>query len=149
MPATKHYITGTAEWAKVYEHNKDEYMGKTFFAIDLLISEEDAERFISTGSRHKPTRESEGVFRIKLRRNEDAAEEEWGGPPKVIQEDPDDDSHYIPFTELIGNGSVVTVAFTVYDSKFGKGTRLESVRVDKHVEFGGTRVDTTGIDVPF
>ena len=151
MGATKFYMSGEARWAKVFDHNKDNFKGKTFFSIDLVISDEDYERFRETKSAHKPKKGDDGRWYIQLRRNEDAAREEWGGPPNVIIEDPENPGSYIPFTENIGNGSEVTVSFVVYDAPaFGvRGTRLESVRVDRHVEFGGTKVDTTGIDVPF
>lgn len=152
MAATKHYFSGIAEWAKVYPANKDSYRGKTFYAIDLIITEEDYQRFIKTGSRHEPKREKEGFWRLKLRRNEDNKVEEYGGPPRVFTTDPNDANNYVAFDELIGNGSEVTVAVVVYDAgDFGTGTRLEAVRVDKLVSFGGTKVDTSGIDigVPF
>ena len=151
MGATKYYMSGEAMWAKVYEQNKDNYKGKTFFSIDLKVSDEDYERFRATGSGHKPKKGDDGKWVISFRRNEDAAREEWGGPPTVITEAPDNPGKYIPFTELIGNGSEVTVSFVVYDApQYGvRGTRLESVRVDRHVAFGGTKVDTAGIDIPF
>ena len=151
MGATKYFMSGEAMWAKVYPHNKDEYRGKTFFSIDLKVSDEDYERFMATGSAKKPKKGDDGKWIVSFRRNEDAAREEWGGPPEVIIEDPENDGKYIPFTENIGNGSEVTVSFVVYDApQYGvKGTRLEGIRVDRHVPFGGTKVDTTGIDVPF
>lgn len=150
MGATKYYMSGEAMWAKVYEHNKDNWKGKTFFSLELVVSDDDYERFLATKSAHKPKKGDDGKWHISFRRNEDAIREEWGGPPKVIIEDPENPGKFIDFTENIGNGSEVTVAFTVYSTAGGvNGTRLETVRVDRHVEFGGTKVDTTGIDVPF
>ena len=150
MAATSYYFSGEARWAKVYTHNKDEYKGKTFFSLDLVVDDETAERFIATGSQHKPRPDPEtGKKLLKLRRNEiNEQNPEWGGPPKVIAEK---DGTYVDFEELIGNGSQVTVRVTVYDSGQGKGTRLDVVRVDELVEFGGTKVDTSGLDigVPF
>lgn len=153
MAATQYYFSGIAEWAKVYPSNKDNFRGKTFYSIDLIVTDKEAERFIATGSGHKPKKDREGYSRLSLRRNEDnEANPEWGGPPKVIIEDPDNPGVYMDLDKLIGNGSEVTVRITVYDTaNFGKGTRLDVVRVDNLVEFGGTKVDTTGLDigVPF
>lgn len=154
MAATQYYFSGKAEWAKVFPSNMDNFRGKSFYAIDLIVTDEEAERFRATGSQHKPKKESEGYSRLSLRRNQDnEANPEWGGPPKVIIESPDNDGTYVDLTDkLIGNGSDVTVRITVYDTNaFGKGTRLDVVRVDKLVEFGGTKVDTSGPDigVPF
>lgn len=150
MAAVQYYFSGEARWAKVYPHNKDEYKGKTFFSLDLVVDEDTAERFVRTGSQHKPRLDPEtGKKLLKLRRNEiNEQNPEWGGPPKVISEV---DGKLVDFVELIGNGSEVTVRLTIYDSGQGKGTRLDVVRVDKLVEFGGTRVDTSGLDigVPF
>lgn len=152
MGATQYYFSGKAEWAKVYPENKDSYKGKTFYSLDLIVPDSEADRFRATGSQHKPKKESEGFSRLKLRRNEDnPVNDEWGGPPQVIIEDKDNPGNYIPFKELIGNGSEVTVKLTVYDSGDGKGTRMDVVRVDEWVEYGGTKVDTSGPDigVPF
>jgi hypothetical protein len=159
MASTQYFFSGTAEWAKVFEHNKDNFRGKTYFSIDVIVSDKEAERFKATGTGITPKKDAEGVTRLPLRRNEDnPVNEEWGGPPKVIIENPSEPGSYIDFEDvygkgaLIGNGSEVTVKITVYDTKaFGKGTRLDVVRVDKLVEFGGTKVDTSGPDigVPF
>ena len=150
MAATSYYFSGEARWAKVYPHNKDEYQGKTFFSMDLVVDEATKKRWEATGSKSRPRPDAEtGNWILKLRRNEvNEQNEEWGGPPKVIKVENDEN---VDMEELIGNGSEVTVRVTVYDSKSGKGTRLDVVRVDKLVEFGGTKVDTTGLDigVPF
>lgn len=148
MAATQYFFSGIAEWAKVYPSNKDNFRGKTYYSIDLIVPDKEAERFVATGSGHKPKKEREGFSRLSLRRNEDNKVEEWGGPPKVIIEDPDEPGTYKDFDKLIGNGSEVTVRVTVYDTAaFGKGTRLDVVRVDNWVEFGGTKVDTSGLDI--
>lgn len=135
MAASTHYFSGTLEWAKLYEHNKDTYGDKTFFVVDVLLNDEDTARLKATGSRLKPKKEGENLNRIRFRRNEDHPIEDFGGPPQVIIEDPENPGKYIPFDKLIGNGSKGTVKVSVYDSKMGKGTRLEVVRVDEWVEF--------------
>jgi len=42
---------------------------------------------------------------------------------------------------LIGNGSEVTVKVLIYDTKRGKGHRLEAVRIDNLVEYVGKTDD--------
>lgn len=50
-------------------------------------------------------------------------------PPMIIDKDKQ------PFKEDIGNGSLVTVKAAIYDTKMGKGTRLEAVRIDEWKEY--------------
>lgn len=54
------------------------------------------------------------------------------GPPKVIDKDG------VPVTQLLGNGSEVVIKVVVYDSKKGKGHRLEAVQVHKLVVWEGS-----------
>lgn len=143
MAAKIFYFTGPVKWAKVYDHNVDEYGGTEFASIDVYLDEENLTRFKESGSRLKLREDDEGTF-VKFRRNiENKVNPDWGGVPKVI--DPEGE----PFVDLIGNGSVCTIKVTVYDTKMGKGTRLEKVRVDEHVEFSkDNQEEQTGEGVP-
>ncbi len=147
MSAKTYYFAGPVKWAKVYTHNHDEYGGVEFASIDVYMDEENLERFQSSGSQLKLREDEEGAF-VKFRRNiENPINPDWGGVPQVI--DTEGDS----FMELIGNGSVCTIKVTVYDTKMGKGTRLETVRVDEHVEYnkpGEEQEEPEGMpDIPF
>lgn len=51
------------------------------------------------------------------------------GPPKIIDKDQK------PLTKFVGNGSKVTIKVLVFDTRNGKGHRLDTVRVDELVEF--------------
>lgn len=51
------------------------------------------------------------------------------GPPKVIDKDKN------ALTAFVGNGSKVTAKVIVYDTRMGKGHRLEAVQVTELVEF--------------
>ncbi len=51
------------------------------------------------------------------------------GPPKVIDKDQK------PLTKFVGNGSKVTIKVLVFDTKNGKGHRLDTVRVDELIEY--------------
>ena len=129
MAAKIFYFSGPVKWAKVYDHNVDEYGGTEFASIDVYLDEENQKRFKESESRLKVREDEDGVF-VKFRRNiENRVNPDWGGTPVVL------DAEGEPFNELIGNGSECTVKVTVYDTKMGKGTRLERVRVDKHVAY--------------
>jgi hypothetical protein len=56
-------------------------------------------------------------------------------------------------TEIIGNGSEVTIVVSTYDydNKFGKGkgSRLEKVRVDKLVKYEKEEARSNDPDIPF
>jgi hypothetical protein len=61
------------------------------------------------------------------------------GPPTVIDKDKN------PVTALVGNGSKVTAKVAVYDTRMGKGHRLETVRVDELVEFVPEKKDAAAV----
>lgn len=133
MATQTHYFKGKAQWAKVYK--PDEKYGK--FSIDLGMSQEDAAKFREIGLKNT-FKERDNLYWITLRRDPEKMvwknqEQVKAGPPEIK----DADGH--PFSELIGNGSEVTVKFVTYDynnsNGKGKGSRLESVRVDKLVEY--------------
>ena len=129
MPTQYMELTGTAKWAKVYK--PDEAFGTSFWKIDVSLTPESQEIFNKSGLRLRPKkvddkdyytfrRPTSKVFKGKL--------EEFK-PPIVI------DSNNQPTTQLIGNGSEVTIKVEVYDSAMGKGHRLTGLRVNKLVEY--------------
>lgn len=134
-------------WAKLFERNKDtneEFHGKGgAYTVDVVLDKEELDKVSSSGSRLKPKITDEGIV-IKFKRkhtppNKDGQPiEELGGPPSVVDKDkePWDD------TVSIGNGSKVKVAFTVYETKMGKGTRLDAVQVLDLVEYETEESDT-------
>ena len=133
MASTTHYITGLASWAKLFPHNKDkneDFHGPGgAYTIDLIVDKEELESFSSTGARTTPRITEDGTV-IKFKRKHDhAAIPAFGGPPQVV----DADKQAWDGT-LIGNGSTVECAYTVYDTKMGKGCRLEGVRIIEHIE---------------
>jgi hypothetical protein len=133
MATTFHYASGIAQWAKVFEHNKDVYLEEERYAIDLVMNEEEAQKFKNTGSRLRPkvskNEDGEVQYTVKFRRDVTHRIPEFGGPPRVVDVENKD------ITDLIGNGSKVTIKYCVYDTKMGKGTRLEAVRVDELVRY--------------
>ena len=132
MAANQYYISGTANWARLREDNMDEYGGKQFYSMVLELDEASEILLKESGSRLKVARNEANKYQVKLRRNHvNEAIPEFGGPPEVI------DNTGAPFSGLIGNGSKVTAKIVVYDTKMGKGTRLEKVRVDDLVVYEG------------
>lgn len=131
------YLTGTAEWAKVYENNRD--MNEGFhgpdgaYTIDLIMDKENMDELAATGSRLSSKADEAGL-RVKFKRKHTHPTiPAFGGAPQVVKGDTRDDTE--TFTSIIGNGSTVEIAVTVYDTKMGKGTRLEGVRVIDLVEY--------------
>ena len=140
-------VTGIAQWAKVYPHNKDkneDFHGPGgAYTIDVLLDKEELDKVTASGCRVKPRLTEEGIT-IKFKRKEThvGGIDALGGAPRVVDEEGND------FTNLIGNGSKVTVFASVYDTKMGKGTRLEAVQVLDLVEFE-TEEGTSGVKLPF
>ena len=150
MAAVSHYASGIAEWAKVFPFNKDSYLDQTMFTIDLVVDEDNARKIKASGTKLKPFPKSEGRIAYKFRRREiHPSIPEFGGPPQVVIVKTDESGEEVvePFNEAIGNGSKVTLKYTVYDSAKGKGTRLEAVRVDELVPFqkGVDNTDTSNL----
>lgn len=131
-------LTGTLEWAKLFEGNRDqgEYDIETDGAttVDLVMEEATFKTMKDSGVR-KQAKEAEGGYRVKFKRPwADKFGRDWAaGPPKVFGPDGSD----WPADELIGNGSVGVVFLDVYDTKMGKGCRLAGVQVIDHVAFEG------------
>lgn len=150
MATQLHSVTGTARWAKLFERNRDkgEFHAETDGAttIELLLDKEALDQIKKTGSRLRPKITDEGVV-IKFKRPwVHPSVEAFGGAPRVVDKDDNlwDDS------VSIGNDSLVEVYFTTYDTKMGKGTRLEGVRVKELVEFVSDKENTgSGIKLPF
>ena len=148
-------VIGTAKYAKVFPRNKDnneDYHGPGgAYTIDLLMEKEELDKFTKSGSRLKPNLTEDGVsVKFKRKHNPPTRKngspiEEFGGPPRVVDHEnkPWDD------TVSIGNGSVVEVWFTVYDTRKGKGTRLEGIRVIEHVPYETDGEYESGVRLPF
>jgi hypothetical protein len=140
---------GIASWARVFEQNRD--MDKRFHgdydglcSIDLEMDKEEYDKFIATGSRTSGKPGENGII-VKFKRK--FAHAFAGGAPKVAKAD--GTLWKLEEDGLIGNGSRVKVFATVYDTKIGKGTRLEGVQVLEHVPFESERKESTGIKLPF
>jgi hypothetical protein len=139
------FLEGKAKWAKVHPGQEDikfvdkEGKGKRS-KIDLYPTAEAMIIFKTSGGRKEVKQAEDGEF-IQFSRTIDQELGKDGhilGFPEVVITKGD---HIEPFTENIGNGSDVVLKVAIYDSKFGKGTRLEGVNVIKLVPYeGGPKV---------
>ena len=137
------YLTGTVKWPRVYADQMDTSFDTEKFHV--MISPDDASTIAlrSSGSRIQAKKDEDGATWYKVSRNNKKIfkdkktgldKEEIIGPPTVVQ---NVNGVNVPFTDPIGNGSVATLRVSVYDSKFGKGTQLEAVRIETLVPYEG------------
>jgi len=141
-------LEGIASWAKVYEENRDkneDFHGEGgAYTVDVLLEKEELDKLTKSGSRLKPKIVDEGIsIRFKRKHIHPAGIEELGGPPKVVGPDKE------PIDCLIGNGSKVKVYVSVYDTKMGKGTRLEGMQVTDLIEYESESGEGGGVKLPF
>lgn len=135
MATAFHKVTGKAQWAKLYERNRDTKSphpgvqksldatnGRT--SIELVLDPDQLEVFEASGSQ-KQVRAGENGAIVKFERPWEHRIEDFGGAPDVF----DKDGNEWDENQLIGNDSTVEVTFVTYDTEMGKGTRLEKVVV--------------------
>ena len=132
-------ITGTAQYPKLFDFNRDPGAKKEDGApydfpectsIQLLLDQDELTKISRANPNLKP-RIKENGLEVKFRRKwNDPIGKELGGEPVVK------DSEGNPWDRnvMIGNGSKVRAAVQVYDTKFGKGMRLLGVQVLELVE---------------
>jgi hypothetical protein len=141
-------FTGKASWAKVYE--ADEFRGSRNFKIDVYLDETELKKRKDAGIQSKTYENEEGVY-VQFKRPEVkliSGTKQIFAPPKILDKDGnvlveykknDTNTGFDRIGEpvLIGNGSVVEVVVSVYDTSMGKGQRLESVRIIDLIEYSG------------
>ena len=142
-------LEGIASWAKVFGFNKDnneEFHGEGgAYTIDVLLEKDQLDKLTKSGSRLKPKIGDEGISIRFKRKHLNPVEPLWGGPPKVVTAD----KYPFPGETLIGNGSKVMIYVTIYDTKLGKGTRLEGIQVLDLVTFESEEGMGGGVHLPF
>lgn len=130
MATETYYISGIAKFPRLKQ--PDEQYDN--YSIGVILDPASEAEYANSGMQMKP-RSWEGDTFITFRRPEKKLIKDElvkFGPPKVVDKDNN------PITVLVGNGSKVTLKVIVYDSRKGKGHRLEAVRVDELVEFKPT-----------
>ena len=155
--ATTIKVSGTCNWAKVFEENRDmigykpvDEVPGTYeecdgaYTVDLILSPEEFGKLKDAGSMKTGTPTDEGI-RVKVERKH-GAPYSYGGKPKVT----DAEGKVWTFDEdgTIGNGSSVTATLTCYHTKFGTvGTRLETLKVTEHVPYEPEEYDEDETEV--
>ena len=120
------YISGKCMWAKLQRPDLSYDKTKEIFTIDVIIDDADADIFTKNGIRVK---EKDGVKSVKIKTNAVNAKTGERMSVQVVHKGQ-------PFTGLIGNGSDVTVAYTLYESKFANNSLiLRGVRIDELVKY--------------
>jgi hypothetical protein len=117
---------GTCDYAKV--HTVDKEYGH--YGLNLNFDKPSFELYKRTGLRLK-VKDKDGNPFVGFRRHPDKVFEGQNPKPEVI------DIAGRPIEDLVGNGSKVAVTVSVYDSKMGKGHRLETVQVLELVPYNG------------
>jgi hypothetical protein len=140
-------LEGIASWAKVYEENRDkneDFHGEGgAYTVDVQLEKEELDKLTKSGSRLKPKLTDEGISIRFKRKHLHPTIPEFGGPPRIVGPDKE------PIDCLIGNGSKVKVYVSVYDTKMGKGTRLEGMQVVDLVEYESESEGGGGVKLPF
>ena len=149
-------VHGIAEWAKVFEQNRDltgwkpteqadgsyeKYNGAS--TIDMILDDENINKLIQAkcGKEPKPDLEGRGL-KVKFDRKFNSGYDWSSGSPSVTKADGSLWDYNVDGP--IGNGSMVETTVAVYDlPKYGNtGTRLESVKVIDHLPYVGQQIDS-------
>lgn len=131
-------IKGVAMWASVQSPNT-KY--DPVYCVDLEVTDEVAKQAKKDGLNPK---KKDDKWVIKFKRKVFKKDGTENPKPKVV------DSANNEFTGLIGNGSVVNVAYSLYEwsNKFGTGTGvdLQGIQVIDLVPYKGNDVDFEPVD---
>ena len=133
-------LSGIAEWAKVFEQNRDMqgYEGayedcNGACTIDVILDDDNMSNLQASRSmkRGKVDPEGRGTV-VRFVRKFDTGRDWDSGAPVVLKED--GTRWDFDVDGPIGNGSDVDVYLSVYDTKMKSivGTRLDKVAVTKH-----------------
>lgn len=127
--STQYYkLSGMCKWAKVRKPDP-EYNNYT---INVYLDEPSLQKFRESGMTMTPKADEDGeyiTFRRPVEKLMKGEVVKFSAPP-LFEADGKTE-----FEGLIGNGSNVEIKVTVFDTKKGRGHRLEGVRVLKLVEY--------------
>lgn len=150
MSAEMIELEGELHWAKLFERNRDtneDFHGPGgAYTVDVILDKKELDKLTKSGSRLKPKMVEDGIaVRFKRKHIHPAGIEELGGPPRVA----DKDKNLWDSSINIGNGSKGKIYASVYETKMGKGTRLEGVQVTDFVEYEVDESEKQGVKLPF
>lgn len=137
------YLTGRIKWAKGLKIMDEKFKS---YSAQFYPSDKSMNEYKSLGLKTTFRMDDEGEnFSIrrphaKLFKNKEGVEEvKVFGLPEVF------DNEGNPIDPMkVGNGSEVTVKLQVYDTGYGKGSRLEAIRVDNLITFVPQAGDVLG-----
>ena len=151
MATRKVKLTGIAEWARVFESNRDmdgfdgvyrDHDGAC--TIDIIMDDANLSTLKASRSMKKGTPDAEGRgTKVKFIRKFNTGKD-WDSGAPIVQKS-DGSTWDISSDGTIGNGSTVEVELSVYDTSRPNivGTRLDKVKVVDHVAY---IADTAGDD---
>ena len=151
MATRKIKLTGIAEWARVFETNRDmdgfdgvyrDHDGAC--TIDIIMDDDNLTTLKASRSMKKGTPDAEGRgTKVKFIRKFNTGKD-WDSGAPIVQKS-DGSTWDISSDGTIGNGSTVEVELSVYDTSRPNivGTRLDKVKVVDHVAY---IADTAGDD---
>ena len=151
MATRKIKLTGIAEWARVFETNRDmdgfdgvyrDHDGAC--TIDIIMDDANLSTLKASRSMKKGTPDAEGRgTKVKFIRKFNTGKDWDSGAPTVQKSD--GSTWDLSSDGTIGNGSTVEVELSVYDTSRPNivGTRLDKVKVVDHVAY---IADTAGDD---
>ena len=125
------------KWAKVQEPALTFDEDGKEYSLDLELSDNQIASLRKSGMSPKTKEkvDADGTKYITFRKPTHSRQGKELVPLKIV------DRNKKPFTELLGNGTVVNIVLCLlaYDGKFGKGVviRPEAIQVVDHVEFSG------------
>jgi len=143
MATRKIKLTGIAEWARVFETNRDmdgfdgvyrDHDGAC--TIDVIMDDDNLATLKASRSMKKGTPDSEGRgTKVKFIRKFNTGKD-WDSGAPIVQKS-DGSTWDISSDGTIGNGSTVEVELSVYDTSRPNivGTRLDKVKVIDHVAY--------------
>ncbi len=134
MSTQTYYFRGKCKWAMV--HSMDEKYGN--YKINLYLDDKSKELYATSGLRMEPKEDEDGeyiVFRRADTKQTKSGEVKFG-KPKVL------DGYYEITTDLIGNGSDVTIKVLAFDTVNGIGHRLDAVKIDTLIPYEGKPTET-------
>lgn len=131
------------KWAKVREPD-EKY---ETYQLPLYMDEKSWSAFQESGCQIKVKEDDDGKY-VTFKRRIREWDGKENGPPDVLLFNSETNIYDTWPVGLIGNGSIVTVRVDVYDSRNGKGHRMDRIGIDKLVEYGGnTAADQ--LNMPF
>lgn len=129
--ATKYiWISGPAKWFHIYPETMDTKFGKNY-SLDVYLDNVAMNTLKEAGWRGKIKQDELGQHAKFSRKHEQQFSSglETLGPPKVV------DTNGAEFKKPLGAGTTVNVLLELYDSRYGKGSRVREVVIKDYVEY--------------